>query len=302
MKYQSIRPKSNHIEILLYVQYFKQHPSIMWFINLENKSGVYEDEWKVQLDYESAGVSFDVFWTWNRWRQTNSGRCVLVSGPGMLEWCKSLASALVSWPFLFFFCLQENIQLASCVELHPRIQGKENSCQTMNYCSVTRQVPSWGEDEETCQESHICIHTHTLCSLKSRGHTRRTETTDLRLEPLKKPIFCYTSHHERHNSELTQHGLNPAEFPTMTSTCSALGSLSWWGLLKGLPALFGSAMQTAHILRLTQVKRAGSRPRAGGSHGRLGVTHDREAPRPSGLTAHRRLLCLRHGVKRIVGI
>ena len=43
-------------------------------------------------------------------------------------------------------CAQENLQLALCVELHPRIQAgqahrKENSCQTMNYCSVTRQVP-----------------------------------------------------------------------------------------------------------------------------------------------------------------
>ncbi|TNN60596.1 hypothetical protein EYF80_029197 [Liparis tanakae] len=139
--------------------------------------------------------------------------------------------------------LSENIQLASCVELHPRIQGKENSCQTMNYCSVTRQ-------------------------------------------------------HERHHSEPSQHGVNPAEFPTTTSTCS----LYWSGLLKGLPALFGSAMQTAHIPRLTPVNRAGSGPRAGGSHGRLGVTHDREAQKPRGPAAHRRRLCLRHGVKRIVGI
>lgn len=63
----------------------------------------------------------------------------------MFYWYYLLAdvSALGSQPFFLF---QESLQLALCVELHPRIQAgqahrKENSCQTMNYCSVTRQVP-----------------------------------------------------------------------------------------------------------------------------------------------------------------
>lgn len=53
----------------------------------------------------------------------------------------------VSRSLSLFLSLQENLQLALCVELHPRIQAgqaqrKENSCQTMNYSVF------WGMDEE----------------------------------------------------------------------------------------------------------------------------------------------------------
>lgn len=84
-------------------------------------------------------------------------------------------------PFLFcvfccflFFLFQENLQLAPCVELHPRIWAgqahrKENSCQTMNYCAVTRQVPLQGVDEEAGSVSRIthsrgpsCVFVHTV--------------------------------------------------------------------------------------------------------------------------------------------
>lgn len=65
-----------------------------------------------------------------------------------------------------FFLFQENLQLALCVELHPRIQAgqphrKENSCQTMNYCAVTRQVPLRGVDEEAGSVSRI-THSHAV--------------------------------------------------------------------------------------------------------------------------------------------
>lgn len=42
---------------------------------------------------------------------------------------------------------------------------KRNSCQTMNYCSVTRQVRFWGVDEEagsTSRIAHTRSHTHSL--------------------------------------------------------------------------------------------------------------------------------------------
>lgn len=74
----------------------------------------------------------------------------------------------------FFFLFQENLQLALCVELHPRIQAgqphrKENSCQTMNYCAVTRQVSLRGVDEEAGSVSRI-THTHTPSLVRSCAH------------------------------------------------------------------------------------------------------------------------------------
>lgn len=71
------------------------------------------------------------------------------------------------------FLFQENLQLALCVELHPRIQTgqtqrkKKTAVKTMNYCAVTRQVPLRGLDEEAGSVSRIprgpsCIFVHTF--------------------------------------------------------------------------------------------------------------------------------------------
>lgn len=84
------------------------------------------------------------------------------------------AGGYVSTGLLAFFLFQENLQLALCVELHPRIQAgqalrKENSCQTMNYCAVTRQVPFWGVDEEAGSVSRI---THSHAVSRVLMHTR----------------------------------------------------------------------------------------------------------------------------------
>lgn len=110
-------------------------------------------------------VLFYVLWTRNRWIQTNCRTRASFSGPLMFYRRYLLAdvSALGSWPFFLF---QENLQLALCVELHPRIQAgqalrKENSCQTMNYCAVTRQVPFRGVDEEAGSVSRI-THSHAV--------------------------------------------------------------------------------------------------------------------------------------------
>lgn len=120
-----------------------------------------------------------VLWTRNRWIQTNCRTRASFSGPLMFYWCYLLAdvSALGSWPFFLF---QENLQLALCVELHPRIQAgqalrKENSCQTMNYCAVTRKVPFRGVDEEAGSVSRI-THSHAVL-MHTRLYADASEVT-----------------------------------------------------------------------------------------------------------------------------
>lgn len=67
-------------------------------------------------------------------------------------------SSLGARPFFFslsLFFFKENLQLAVCTELQPKIQAwqalrKENSCQTMNYCSGTRLPKEWTYSIQKC--------------------------------------------------------------------------------------------------------------------------------------------------------
>lgn len=96
-------------------------------------------------------------------KQTIGDVCQVLGHRGSIgAICWRMCQRWARSPFIFLF--QENLQLALCVELHPRIQAgqahrKENSCQTMNYCAVTRQVPFRGVDEEAGSASGL-THTH----------------------------------------------------------------------------------------------------------------------------------------------
>lgn len=126
-------------------------------------------ELKVYFNYESSRFlcildmkQFD----------TNSRSLLLISGLVMLFWCYLLAnvSALGSWSFFFLFFFSGKPPAGPVCGITPQDPSragsqKRNSCQTMNYCSVTRQVRFWGVDEEagsTSRIAHTRSHTHSL--------------------------------------------------------------------------------------------------------------------------------------------
>lgn len=207
-----------------------------------------------------------------------------------------------SGPFVvlgfFLFLGQEYGQLAPCVELQRRIQAerahrKENSCQTMNYCSVTRRVSFWGVDQEVgsvsrithrCTHAYIYMHFGWTCVW---AHTCTHGITKSRVSPLlasglSLAIF-YTSQCQIIQCMLSQNEGKPTDCPRYRETFTFLATirregrakkfrpsrnaiLSLAGALRGLRGALwqqrGSAVQTPHILGLTSVNRAGGFTRA----------------------------------------
>lgn len=216
----------------------------------------------------------------------------------MLHWCYLLAglSALGSWPsflfsFFFFFCSFFSFRKTSS---WPRVwnytpgskQGRLTEKKTAVRQWITVLWPDkclfWGVDEEAGSASRITHtrsytlshvqHIRTYCMHTCPwGHTHREATAKLEVEPLflSGPTI------------LSQHNINTTVFPTVYKhSCVQCYSKILKGegeknlrlsknavlfLVRALKGLYGSlwqqrgfAMQTAHILRLTPVNRAGS--------------------------------------------
>lgn len=149
-----------------------------------------------------------------------------------------------SGPFVvlgfFLFLGQDYGQLAPCVELQCRIQAerahrKENSCQTMNYCSVTRRVSFWGVDQEVgsvsritrrCAHAYIYMHFGWTCVW---AHTCTHGITKSRVSPLlasglSLAIF-YTSQCQIIQCMLSQNEGKPTDCPRYRETFTFLATI-----------------------------------------------------------------------------